>query len=440
MVNWCGKPPNESVMSHLEKRKDKYYAVLTIPKELRSHFKGKLRHVETTGTGDKSKAQVIAYRLVIGWKEEFEILRGTKVLTEDSPITTALAIKRQLHEAGEPGTQYVTTEYDYLRLAVEDMVERAVEKGDKATADSIYHIALMNNDPITTFLDEWEGQLHLKPKQVERMRKDAELLADYFPYVSKVTAPAAREWANHLLTNGGRDSKGVGLSSVERIFGSSRNLWSYLQEIGKAPYGEEPLKTPPFIKRQKVKQGVNSWNALSIAEVNQLHQEAMKKQDHLLADLIELGMFTGARINELCHLKCSECSPELLKITDSKTKAGIREVPVHSKLKPTVTRLIEASKDGYLLSRLSSNKHGSRSDAIGKRFGRLKTSLGYPSLKVFHSIRKTVTTLLENAGVTENLTADIIGHDKPRITYGLYSDGHSLEKKREAIELIYYSQ
>lgn len=425
-------------MNYLDKRKDKYLVLLDIPKDIRHHYDGKLRHVKSTKTAIKKDAENIARKLVSDWKDEFEVLRGNKVLTEDSPITTALAIKRQLHEAGEAGTQYVTTEYDYLRLAVEDMVERAVEKGDKATADSIYHIALMDNDPITTFLDEWEGQLHLKPKQVERMRKDAELLADYFPYVSKVTAPAARVWANHLLTNGGRDSKGVGLSSVERIFGSSRNLWSYLQEIGKAPYGEEPLKTPAFIKRQKVKQGVNSWDALSIAEVNQLHQEAMRKEDQLLADLIELGMYTGARINELCHLKCAECSPELLKITDSKTKAGIREVPVHPKLKPTVTRLIEASKDGYLLSRLSSNKHGSRSDAIGKRFGRLKTSLGYPSLKVFHSIRKTVTTLLENAGVTENLTADIIGHDKPRITYGLYSDGHSLEKKRGAVEHLSY--
>jgi hypothetical protein len=42
---------------------------------------------------------------------------------------------------------------------------------------------------------------------------------------------------------------------------------------------------------------------------------------------------------------------------------------------------------------------------------------------VFHSISKTVVTLLENAGVSENVAADIVGHEKPRITYGLYSGG-----------------
>jgi hypothetical protein len=45
---------------------------------------------------------------------------------------------------------------------------------------------------------------------------------------------------------------------------------------------------------------------------------------------------------------------------------------------------------------------------------------------------------LENAGVGENITADIIGHEKPRITYGLYSGGSTLETMREAIEKISY--
>ena len=98
----------------------------------------------------------------------------------------------------------------------------------------------------------------------------------------------------------------------------------------------------------------------------------------------------------------------------------------------------EASRDSYLLSGLTFNKYGDRSNAIGKRFGRLKKSLGFPDKKVFHSIRKTVVTLLEDAGVSENLTADIVGHEKPRITYGLYSGGHSIERMKEAIEKVRY--
>ena len=57
---------------------------------------------------------------------------------------------------------------------------------------------------------------------------------------------------------------------------------------------------------------------------------------------------------------------------------------------------------------------------------------------MFHSFRKTVVTLLEQAGISENLAADIVGHEKPRITYGLCSGGSSLEQKLKAINSINY--
>jgi integrase len=90
------------------------------------------------------------------------------------------------------------------------------------------------------------------------------------------------------------------------------------------------------------------------------------------------------------------------------------------------------------LAGLLVNKYADRSNAIGKRFGRLKTAAGFGASHVFHSIRKTVATMLEDAGVTENLAADILGHDKPTMTYGLYSGGASLATKRKALEKINY--
>ena len=44
--------------------------------------------------------------------------------------------------------------------------------------------------------------------------------------------------------------------------------------------------------------------------------------------------------------------------------------------------------------------------------------------------------MLENAGISENLAADIVGHEKPRITYGLYSGGASTDVKIKAIKKI----
>ena len=52
---------------------------------------------------------------------------------------------------------------------------------------------------------------------------------------------------------------------------------------------------------------------------------------------------------------------------------------------------------------------------------------------MFHNFRKTVVTLLDQAGISENLAADIVEHEKPEITYGLCSGVSSLEQKINAI-------
>ena len=103
-----------------------------------------------------------------------------------------------------------------------------------------------------------------------------------------------------------------------------------------------------------------------------------------------------------------------------------------------MARLIESSNDGYVLTGLTFNKYGDRSKGIGKRFGKLKSAMGFGSQHVFHSIRKTVVTILEIGGVSENVVADIVGHEKTTMTYGLYSGGVSLAVKREALAKLAY--
>ena len=156
------------------------------------------------------------------------------------------------------------------------------------------------------------------------------------------------------------------------------------------------------------------------------------------ADLIMLGAYTGARIEELCSLKVKDVAEASFKIVDAKTDAGIREVPTHSRIRGLVQRLKGSSKDDYLLSGLTFNKYGGRSNAIGKRLGRLKTSLGFGEQHVFHSLRKTLVILMENAGVPEGVAADTVGHEKPTMTYGLYPGGASLAVKAKAIEKAKY--
>jgi len=113
-------------------------------------------------------------------------------------------------------------------------------------------------------------------------------------------------------------------------------------------------------------------------------------------------------------------------------------VPIHPAIGALVARLVAHSADGYLVVSSSKSKYGVRSDPLSKRFGRMKADMGFGADQVFHSIRKTVITLMEQAGVPEGITADIVGHEKATMTYGLYSEGSSLSQKLEAISKVNY--
>ncbi|WGI26600.1 tyrosine-type recombinase/integrase [Halomonas alkaliantarctica] len=428
-------------MSHLERRANRWYAVLTIPKEVRPKLGGKIRFVKSTGTTDKRVAQSRAYALVAEWKDQIAKAQGN-----DEPggsfFDGVLEYRQQLEELRRSND---LQHYEALAGSITSKAEKLDSQGNHEDAQRLASVALGEQTPITPELVEWRSNIHLKQKTVEQMEKDAKRMANYFEVIEAINTESVRKWAKALMAPKEQDGHGYGVSSVRRCFTTARNVWHHLQETGKAPTDREPFKLPSFVLRQerassasKAREGTKGWIPFDPIDVVSLHRAAMDGGDHSLADLIDLGMFTGARIEELCSLRTDDSSTDRLRVTDSKTDAGIREIPVHHELKPTIKRLLAESKDGYLLSGLTFNKYGDRSNAIGKRFGRLKARHGFGSTFVFHSIRKTVVTLLEDAGVSENLTADIVGHEKPRVTYGLYSGGHSLKSKREAIELINY--
>jgi integrase len=408
-------------MPHLERRRQLWYAILTIPADLRDHF-GKLRFVQSTGTPDKRIAEVVAAPLVARWKAEIQQARG-----ETNPLLAeALRWKRdiQYHES-DP----------YQQEAIEGILEdraRQLEnsKGYQA-ADTFFRVATGQSTLSSTFYEQWKTEITLAPKTKDQMVKDVGLFVAKLPTLQQVSKRAVKGWMDDL------SREGKSASSQKRILSFCRNYWKYLQSHDEVPVDFDPFSgVLSFTKTQKTSTG-GSWLPFSPDEVVQLWKKA--NEDQQLSDLIYLGAYTGARIEELCSLKVSDVTKDAFKVTDAKTAAGIREVPIHSALVPLVIKLKKESEDGYLISGLTFNKYNDRSNAVGKRFGRLKRAAGFGDKLVFHSIRKTLTTLLENAGVSENLAADIVGHEKPRITYGLYSGGASLKVKKEAIERVSYS-
>jgi len=420
---------------NIERRGNTWYATLHVPTDVR-HIIGKSKFFQSLKTTDKRVAETRATPLVTSWKAQIDAARGIS----DPFLEETLRLRNIVTAAPEYAIPGHYSQRDLELEAVAEIADQITK--DESDRKLFLDIATGKQTLLSSFYDEWTTHLTQAPKTIDQMKKDVKLMVDHFRSVERINKANVIEWVRELMA-GTPERKPYSHSSLDRIFKFSRSFWGYLQDIGKADPERQPFTLPKFAKRASAKtadnnKGGDGWVPFEPAEVVTLLNASIEKEDHQLADLIRLGMYSGARIEELCTLKAADCTEAVLKITDSKTEAGTREVPVHSKLVDVINRLKEASTDGYLLSGLTLNKYNDRSNAIGKRFGRLKKSLGFPDKKVFHSIRKTLVTLLENAGISENLAADIVGHEKPRITYGLYSGGATLAVKKEALEHVNY--
>ncbi|URK16946.1 tyrosine-type recombinase/integrase [Thalassospira sp. GO-4] len=434
---------------YVQKRRKLYYALHDLPADLHEVF-GKKRFTASLKTEDPKEARRRAAVLEQRWLHQIERARSQ---SGDAIERDALFWREQIKEADEE--QKSILEY----LLVEEAFDRVTRAARKAgitddrdprfeqlpefeDSKRFYQLATGQMVKTSEHVSEYLSTLDNIPKTVDMKRSDLARMSKKFPYLADISKREVTRWVGELQTNEGLKRK-----TVARIISSARGYWAYLQKIEIAAEDAEPFK--------QAVTGTKSKHSKTSAQDKRMHFEpndvsrllaaAIDKGDQSLADLIVLGMWTGCRIDELCALSTANVGIDqdgirFIEIADAKTEAGWRRVPVHSQLEDALDRLCEDSKDGYVLSGLPENKYGSRSNAIGKRFGNLRTRLGYSNRYVFHSIRKGVSTQLERAGVQENVTADILGHEKPRMTYGLYSGGNVLSGLKEAIEKLDYPQ
>jgi integrase len=230
-------------------------------------------------------------------------------------------------------------------------------------------------------------------------------------------------------------------STLQRVVSDLRGYWRYLQSLEIAADGPGPFSALSIAAGGKSERG-RKREPFTPKEVSKLIAEARKGGDEQLADAVTIFGYSGLRLDELASMKTEQVRQGCFHIkeeSDGKTEAATRIVPIHSKIIGLVKRLCRASKDGYVISGLpKGGKYGKRGISLGERFGRLRTAMGFDGRYVLHSIRHTVTTQLERAGVPENVAADILGHEKPRVTYGNYGHGSSLKQNRAAIEKLKY--
>lgn len=260
--------------------------------------------------------------------------------------------------------------------------------------------------------------------------------AKKFRLAQDVTKKSLIQWVeDDLMTR-----QGLSAATCRRIMSACRGYWAYLERHKELDLLPPFAGVVPSAKKKKTKADVKDRRKHFTPTDYKKLLDAAQVSDPILADLIRLGAYTGCRIEELCSLKLDCVADDRLTIEDAKTEAGWRTIPIHMEIRQLVASLRDTSEDGYLLSGLTFNKYGDRSNAIGKRFGRLKVKCAYGPDYVFHSFRKGVATQLETANVQENVTARLLGHDLNTMSYGLYSGGVSFDVLYEAVAQLLWGK
>ena len=419
-------------MDYVEPRGNLWYAVYYVPADVQ-HIIGKKKFLRSTKTSNRTEAVRRARAVVIGWEAEVAKARGQQPLPKDDFWASLQDQHKSTRLQAEDGNE----DSEDLQLVIEDLAEQAASKiNDPELATLLYKVATSQGGTLLApLVDDWKDAQSGGKKTIDQKHRDLERMAMHFYTLEGLQPQKIKIWTDKLM------KEGVTYSSFVRIGGACHSLWEHLQNANTIPMIAPDPFVGPFrlaLKRAVRTDTGRSGKSYTAEQLSMIYSEALKLKDKSLADLIALGAYTGARVEELGRLRKETCVDGIFNIKKSKTDAGIREVPIHPAVAPLVARLLAASKDGFLMPSTSENQYDLRMAALGQKYTRLKKSLGFGSDLVFHSTRGTLITLMHQAGVEEGVTADNVGHEKKTITYGVYSAGSSMAQKREAMALVVY--
>ena len=279
------------------------------------------------------------------------------------------------------------------------------------------------------YIDEWVELLkkgdHTK-KTIHMKKTTVTKFCSHFKSAETVKKVSVQEWINGLILND------VATATIRRSLSEIRGYWGYLKSKGIV---ED--ENSPFEKLSLGRKAGANRKAFAPEDITKLIAAAEDEDDGKLADMIRIAAFTGARIEEIAILRAQDVLAGEVIIHGTKTASAARKMPVHADLAPTLERLCSGSKDEWLFA-LMEDSFGDRSNGVGKRFGRLKTDIGFGPDLTFHSLRKTWGTMLWSAGVQRELISQMIGHSTGHLTTDVYARDPDFETKKSAIALIKY--
>lgn len=434
----------------MELRRQGWYAVAYVPAPLHGVLGKKLRR--SLGTRDLKIAQRERLSVLAEFRKRIEEAARGEPSGRDGTMEEALRWRSALETARLEDAEARGGEDEDRASIIEDLIYDQGEKlarqgGAGATFAAV---ATGRGTPILLHVPDWlheggqQGAFEARTK-VQHERTLTELAewmkrAKLAPTIEALGRREAGRFVTECLANSGRQGK-----TIARIVSCCRSYWAFLLRKGIAPGERNPWdgQAPP---KGSLK-GISEETERAFTD-DEMRRLLAGPADAELADLMRVAALTGMRIEEIYRLEVRDCANGLFDIRRSKTKAGIRRVPIHAALAGIVAR---RSKDkapkAYLFDEAGPLKPGrERSMTASKRFGNYRKRGGVAvdevaegkrrSLVNFHSFRRWFITAATRAEQPERVVQQVVGHKAQGMTMGVYFGGDLPERLRACIDAV----
>jgi len=343
------------------------------------------RYLDYHGKLGELEVEIALQGVLLGSEEANPLLNGV--------TTTAYATARLRRLGREPTKESVTSLADAIlraQSAAVEMIKTGRTPPPLPGKPVIRSAARTGIAPHVSELVESHlaGRVKLKDKTRNQARTSIQMFADFAddPRVDAIDRATVSAWASD------RDSKGDAAATVNKHVSMVGKFWQWAQD---KVHVEEGAPNP-FLRHRRELDPESTWQPFTTAELQKLLQPSTVRWHMIIA------LFSGLRDSELVGAKLKKHGGRhYFEVTGGKTKAARRNVPVH----PTLIKLGMA-EEWPRFNKLSAS-------VVSKRFTRWRKSQRVNRDRVaFHSLRKNFTESLENAHVSTNLVAALLGHSR----------------------------
>lgn len=432
---------------YLQKVGGTYYARVRVPRTLEK-YTGQTHIRRSLGTGSRAEANLAKHSVVSRIKAELADLRKSPPKTGEAGLSfaDAKAMREQILELQAKGDHETVSTWEMVTLDRAESLERLVgtEKARKW-----YRAATQDDETLSELMDKWLSVSDYKESTKAGHRKALDevlgFVKDKEAHPSDVGRKVAMNYIDDDLTQ-----RGLAHSTIRDRLVSLGGFWSWMASRNAVSKESNPWTGHKVSKKQNAgtrppKRAYTEDEVLRLLAGN----DTVKRWPtySYLPDLIVLGMFTGAREDELCSLTIDDIEASrsqcMLHIADSKTKAGIRFVGVtHTAPLAVIKRRIAGRKGADQL--FPELKPGGLDEKLSasavKAFGRYRRACGVPDGTDFHSFRRNVITILEAAGVGQVSIARFVGHKVGTLAADTYSSGGSKTLALEVAREVRYGK